>query len=40
MRWTDSIKEATEMSLQELSKAVEDQTAWASLTYRVGRSRF
>ena len=26
MRWTDSLKEATGLSLQELSKAVEDST--------------
>lgn len=34
-RWTDSIKEATGVSLQEPSRAVEDRTLWTSLTHRV-----
>lgn len=40
VRWTGAIKEVTDTSLQELSKAVEDRTAWASLIYSVGRSQF
>lgn len=35
VRWTDSIKEATGMSLQELSRAVGDRTLWPSLIHRV-----
>ena len=37
--WTDSRKEGTGTSLQELSRAVEDRTLWASLIHRVTRSR-
>ena len=38
MRWIDSIEEAIGMSLQELSRAVEDRTLWTSLIHRVARS--
>ena len=31
MRWTDSVKEATGVSLQELGRAVEDRTLWTPL---------
>ena len=37
MRWTDFIKEATGMSLQELSRAVEDRALWMSLIQRIAR---
>lgn len=37
IRWTDSIREATDVSLQELSSAVEDGTLWTSLIHRVAR---
>ena len=39
MRWIDPIKEAIGLSLQELSRAVEDRTLWTSLIHRVTRSR-
>ena len=38
MRWIESIKEATGVSLQRLSRAVEDGTLWTSLIHRVTRS--
>lgn len=34
-RWINSLKEATGMSLQELSRAVEDTTWWTSLIHKV-----
>ena len=37
MRWIDSIKEAIGMSLQKLSRAVEDRRLWTSLIHRVTR---
>ena len=39
MRRSDSIKKAMGMSLQELSRAVEDRTLWTSLVHSVARSR-
>ena len=39
MRWIDSIKEAIGMSLEELSRAVEDRTLWAALIRQVVRSQ-
>ena len=36
---TDSIKEATSMSLQGLSRAVEDRTLWTPFIHRVARSQ-
>lgn len=41
-RWSDSIKEATGVSPQELSRAVEDRILWTSLIHRAARthSRF
>lgn len=38
MRWTDSIREAVGMSLQELRRAAEDRTLCMSLPHRVTRS--
>ena len=35
MRWIDSIKEAIGVSLQDLSRAVEDRTWWTSLIHSV-----
>ena len=32
---TDTLKEDTGLSLQELSRAVEDRTFWRSLIYKV-----
>ena len=37
-RWIGSIREAVGMSLQALSRAVEDKTLWTSLVRRVTRS--
>lgn len=37
LRWFDCIKEAIGLSLQELSRAVEDRTLWTSLIHRVAR---
>lgn len=37
IRGTDSIKEATGISLQKLSKAAEDRTLWTSLIHRVAK---
>ena len=34
-RWTDFLTEATGLSLQEPSRAVEDRTFWRSLIHRV-----
>lgn len=39
MRWLDSIKQATGLSLQELSGAAEDRTLCTSLIHRVAGSR-
>ena len=38
MRWTGSIKEATGLSLQDLSRTVEDRTFWRWLIHRVAMS--
>lgn len=38
MRWIDSIKEAIDMCLQDLSRAVENRTLWSLLIHRVTRS--
>ena len=35
VRWTDSLKEATDVSLQDLNKAAEDMTFWRLLTHGV-----
>lgn len=35
-RWTDSIEKAIGMSLQELSRAVENKTRWTSLIPSTG----
>ena len=37
MRWIGSIQEAIGMSLQKLSRAVEDRTLWMSLIFKVAR---
>ena len=37
--WIGSIKEAEGLSLQELSRAVEDKTVWMSLVHRVARNQ-
>lgn len=37
MRWIESIHEVIRVSLQELSRAVEDRTLWISLIHRVSR---
>lgn len=34
LKWNDSIKEATGVRVQELGRAGEDRTLWASLTSR------
>lgn len=39
MRWVDSIKETTALSLQELNKAVTVWTFWRLLIYRVAVGR-
>ena len=39
MRWIDSVEEATGVSLQELSRAVEGRTLWTSLIHRATRSQ-
>ena len=39
MRGTDSIREAIGLSLQELSRAAEDRTAWMSVFHRVARGQ-
>ena len=39
VRWTDSIKAAIGVCLQELRRTVEDRTSSTSLTHRVTRSR-
>ena len=38
-RWIDSINETISMSLQELSRAVEERMLWISLIHRVTRSQ-
>lgn len=38
-RRTDSLKEATGVSVQEPSRAVEDRTPWTSLLHTAARSR-
>lgn len=35
IKWIDSIKEPRDMSLQTLSRAVEDRTLWTSFIHRV-----
>ena len=39
MRWTDSMKDAICMSLQELIVALGDKRLWTSLIHRVARSQ-
>lgn len=39
MRWIGFMKQAIGMSLQELTRAVEDKTLWISLIHRVTRSQ-
>lgn len=39
MRWIDSIKEDTGMSLQRPSRATEDSILWISLIHRVAGSQ-
>lgn len=36
---TDSVKQATGLSLQELSRAAEERTLWTSFIHTVGRSQ-
>lgn len=38
MRWID-MKEAINMSLQELNRAVEDKALWTSFIHRIDRSQ-
>ena len=37
--WSDSLKESTELSLEEISRAVEDRTFWRSLIHRIAISQ-
>lgn len=38
-RWSDSIKEDTALSLQELSETVNDRAFWRAPSYRVSTSQ-
>ena len=39
MRWTDTIKEVTGMSPQELSGAIESRTFWTLFLHMLARSQ-
>lgn len=39
MKWIEDVREAIGVSLQELSRALEDRTLWTSLIHRIDRSQ-